>query len=813
MSVTLPSLRIFLTFLACVGFHSLSVLAQTTSTWTAGAGNWAPCPSQGGTALWDTCGGAHPFYPNGNADAVIQGGPVTLGTGNGISIVNLSVASGHTVIITPGYLDITGTSISNNGTISIGVSNGLGLQGSPTVTLSGSGSVMLAHPNAHFYGANGTPTLINQQTVQGQGSFSLGMNLINQGLINANAGALSMQPTKATNTGTMEASTGSTLAFTNGLAVSYNNAGGVIRALDGGTVQLYNGVYTGGTLTTTGKGVIQAFNSAVLNGLLNSGTLQINYAALKNTITNAGTIQVPSATLFMSGNVTLTGAGSVHMSGSSSLRQLGSTDTLTNLQLIHGSGTIFQLPLTNKGIIAADSPANTLSLSGGTTTNTSTMEATGGGILQIQNTVNNPGGIIKALSGSTVDVSGTVKGGVLTTSGTGSIQSENATLDGTVNVPTNAGKLVVNNFDLFFQGKINNTGTIMLTGSSCVILNQPSILIGSGTLTMAPTTCIFGSGNSFNNQSNIRGSGTIGDSNPMPIINNGTILANQVSPLSIVPDATGFTNNGILLVNNGSTLNIKGLFHNLSTAGTLTGGTYTITGVLGLQNPVVTNAANVTLNGAAAEIFNSNTATNALSALAANAATGSLTLQNGQKLTTTSNFSNAGKVNVAITSGFTTHGSYTQTAGTTTLDGTLTANHGFNLQKGSVMGQGTLAAVVTSNATVTVGDSSTRPGKLTVTGTYTQSATGMLNVAVEGTTVGTQYSQMAVSNGISLSGTLNIKRINSFLPAIGETFTILTGSAVSGLFTTVNGLSINSGEHFEITYTATAVKLTVVSGP
>jgi hypothetical protein len=124
-----------------------------------------------------------------------------------------------------------------------------------------------------------------------------------------------------------------------------------------------------------------------------------------------------------------------------------------------------------------------------------------------------------------------------------------------------------------------------------------------------------------------------------------------------------------------------------------------------------------------------------------------------------------------------------------------------------------LAAVVTSNATVTVGDSSTRPGKLTVTGTYTQSATGMLNVAVEGTTVGTQYSQMAVSNGISLSGTLNIKRINSFLPAIGETFTILTGSAVSGLFTTVNGLSINSGEHFEITHTATAVKLTVVSGP
>ena len=32
-------------------------------------------------------------------------------------------------------------------------------------------------------------------------------------------------------------------------------------------------------------------------------------------------------------------------------------------------------------------------------------------------------------------------------------------------------------------------------------------------------------------------------------------------------------------------------------------------------------------------------------------------------------------------------------------------------------------------------------------------------------------------------------------------------------FTKVNGLSINSGEHFEITYTSTAVTLSVVSGP
>src|SRR4029077_3873846 len=260
------------------------------------------------------------------------------------------------------------------------------------------------------------------------------------------------------------------------------------------------GIYTGGTLTTGGTGGIQASASAVLSNLTNSGTLEVlnaNNATLQNTITNIGTIQVPNSTLFMTGNVTLTGAGSVIMSGSSSLHPLnGAGDSLTvnSQQLIHGSGTIFELPVTNQGTIDADSAGETLFLAGSTTTNTSTLEAGGGGILQIHNdnTVNNVGGVIQALNLSTVHVVGTVKGGTLTTAGNGVIQGQNGTLDGTVNAPTNAGKINVKNFDLFLQGTVNNDGTIALTGNSCVILNQPSTLTGTGKLIMAPTTCIFG---------------------------------------------------------------------------------------------------------------------------------------------------------------------------------------------------------------------------------------------------------------------------------------------------------------------------------
>jgi hypothetical protein len=793
---------------------AIPVLAQT-ATWSGGAGNWSDCPPSG-NALWDSCGDKPPQFPSGPTwSAVINGGPVTA---TSASIANLTIDSGGSLIFasgTSGLLEITGTSMVNNGSINIASVDGLQIEGNTTVTLSGSGSVTIAGSN--FTGGNGTPTLISEQPVQGQGSFGLGLNLTNKSIVNANGGTLSVQPISAINTGKMQASSGSTLAFTNGTATACNNTGGTIQALTGGTVQLDNGVYTGGTLTTAGTGVIQANGSAALNNLTNGGTLRVSFASLENTITNTGTINVPSGTLNMSGNVTLGGSGNLLISGSGVVRQLGSSgNSLTSKQLIHGSGTIYELPLTNQATVSADSSGNTLFLSGGLTTNKATLQATGGGILELDTVVNNKGGTIQALTGSTVlltnNFNGSVNGGTLTTSGTGTIQSENGVLDGTVNVPTNAGLLQVNNFDLFLQGTVHNTGTIALTGNSCIILNKPSTLSGSGRVTMASTTCIYGSGLAFTNQNTIEGAGSIGDSNPMPITNNGTIWATVASPLLIVPDASGFTNNGRLIVQAGSTLTLKNLFNNLSNTGTLTGGTYSLAGTLGFPNSVVTNDANITLTGTAAEILNTSSSTNALATMTGNAAAGVLSLASGQVFTTNGSMSNAGRVTVGLGSSFNPKGSYTQTAGQTTVDGTLNAPTGLVLSGGTLLGAGTLAAVVHSSAVVVAGDATTKAGELTVTGSYTQNTTGVLDVAIGGTVVGSQYSQVKVSNGASLNGTLNIKLTNGFVPAIGETFTILSAGMRTGAFSTVNGTSINSTEHFVVNYTATAVTLTVVSG-
>jgi hypothetical protein len=805
----MPSLFVAI-IAACITLPVAS--AQTTSTWSGGAGNWSPCPINDGNALWDTCSLSPPQWPNGNYSAVIQGGPVT--QNGGASVVNLSLATGDILTITPGYLYITGTSVTNNGTITVGDGNGLFIDGTTTVTLSGSGKVVMTDSTVRFWGGNGvsgSPTLINDQTIEGQGTFGLGMNVTNNGTIEATGGSLSVAPNNITNNGLMQATGGSTLEVGNYQADT--NTNGVIKALAGGTVML-DDACTGGTLTTEGSGLIQVNGAAVLTSLSNSGHLQIVSGVFAGTINNTGSISVPSGTLAMSGNVTLAGSGSLTMSSTSNLVQNSAGGTLTSRQLIHGYGTIYALPLTNASTIAADSSANSLYLDDLTITNNGTLEAKNGGILETNSdtVIGNAAGTIEALNGSTVILQGTVSGGTLKTAGNGTIQSQNVTLDGTAGSVTNTGNLQANDgSNLFAQGTVNNTGTIALSDNSCVALVEPVTLSGPGKLTMSQDTCIYGSGIPFTNASTIMGSGTIGDSNPMPITNSGTIIANQANPLYITANATGFTNQGKLTVNAGSTMIISGPFNNLSSTGTLAGGTYSVNGVLELQNSVVTNDANLTLSGTAGAINLYGTTSSALSGLNSNAAKGIVDLQNGAVLSTATALHNAGKVTVGAGSSFTAGKTYTQTAGTTTVDGTFSAPV-VTIEGGSLSGVGTVTAAVTSNSTVTPGDAPGQSGKLTVTGTYTQSTNGVLGVLIGGTEAGLQYSQLAVSSGSSLNGTLNITLATGFVPAIGSTFTIVTAGAVTGRFATVNGLSIDSGEHFEIGYPGNAVTLTVVSG-
>lgn len=304
------------------------------------------------------------------------------------------------------------------------------------------------------------------------------------------------------------------------------------------------------------------------------------------------------------------------------------------------------------------------------------------------------------------------------------------------------------------------------------------------------------------------GGHTLGISSP--VANTGTVQT--VGGGSKVQITQSLSNTGKLMVGAGGLINMTGPFSNFAGT-TLTGGTYAVTGTLQFLNAnVVTNAATVTLTGTASKIIDQ-LSNNGVQNLAANATSGSLTLQSGRTLTVPGAFSNAGKVLVGVGSGFGAGTSYTQTAGKTTVDGVLLAPGGMNIKAGSLFGKGTITSTVVSSGSVTPSDSLTTAGQLSIAGTYTQNALGSLNIAIGGLTVGTQYDRLAVTNGVSLNGKLALKRINGFLPAIGSSFTILTGSAVSGTFATVTGLSINTGEHFQVNYLPTSVTVTVVSGP
>ena len=88
--------------------------------------------------------------------------------------------------------------------------------------------------------------------------------------------------------------------------------------------------------------------------------------------------------------------------------------------------------------------------------------------------------------------------------------------------------------------------------------------------------------------------------------------------------------------------------------------------------------------------------------------------------------------------------SYTQTAGSTVLNGGTINGGTLNINGGSLSGTGTINADVTNAGQVIPGGTGAA-GTLTINGNYTQTATGTLDIDIGGTTAGSQYDQLAVS--------------------------------------------------------------------
>ena len=661
--------------------------------------------------------------------------------------------------------------------------------------------------------------------------------------------------------------------------------GGVIQVVDGtalldgtngntitnsGTMQLVDGApHPGGNFqgTLTNKGTIQILSRGAGVGLNIPGGQTF-------TLTGAGSLTMGDGTDNAYNNQD-------YISGA----------TFVNQQTVTGTGSILNLTgFNNSGTINANVPTGTNNLQlqlgrAGASTNTGTIEASNGGVLVVgSTTINNTGGTIESVgANSNVSLVGslgtsglTISGGTYTTSGGGVVYAYGGTtLDGTTNAVTNSGTLILpdagNPPNINVQGMFVNTGTIeILSGANGAQVwfqvpnGETLTLPGSGKVIMGD-----GTDNSYNNQptfgtefstgvlvnkSTIEGTGLIGYD--LDITNNGTINANvPVGTNGLQLNITGYpggtVNNGIMEASNGGMLNISpsASFNNTGTLnaasgstisvsnnnflnlsnGTLTGGTYNVTGTLQIPGNITTNDARITLIGKASQILNPST--NALTGFVTNGSKGSFDIKAGQTFTSAGTFTNQGAISIGKGSTFTvgSGGSYLQTSGRTTVNGKLTLSTaegkpdepasdsdpgaaGIRIIRGSLFGNGgNVAAHLSSSGTVIPADSLTTTGKLQITGAYTQTAAGALDANIAGANAG-QFNVLNVTGTATLNGTLNIKLLNNFVPLIGATFEILTARKVTGVFATVNGVVINGSEHFTVTYNSDNVTLTVVSG-
>src|ERR1700683_786372 len=142
------------------------------------------------------------------------------------------------------------------------------------------------------------------------------------------------------------------------------------------------------------------------------------------------------------------------------------------------------------------------------------------------------------------------------------------------------------------------------------------------------------------------------------------------------------------------------------------------------------------------------------------------------------------------------------------LDPLLTTSGDINIQGGFVYGNaGTVAGAATltgaldlTGGTINPGDGLKKIGVLNVSGTYTESGAGILNIDLDGTTADTKYDVLNVSGAATLGGTLDVDTLTGFTLAAGDSFDILNYASESGTFTTLNLPTLTGGDTWNVNY-------------
>lgn len=551
------------------------------------------------------------------------------------------------------------------------------------------------------------------------------------------------------------------------------------RALDNGGTGTVSGFLTlasGGTLNNLPGGLLNLNNASfspfgrppeVIN---NAGTLRKSGGGTQSiplVLNNSGTVEVQAGTLEL-GSVGLS-SGAFLVAAGGTLAFAGGRHILGPSSTIRGAGTVMI------GGLGFSSPLFSLA-----------------GTYQVDGTTAVTAGVAEFSNGASTRA--------LTLSG------------GTLQGP---GDLTVTGEMVWTGGTMAGPGRTRVEGSLVLSTSQPKVLDGrtldhAGTGTWIDAVQLsMTNGAAFNNLAGatieMRNSASFFSTGTTTFHNAGTLRKSASSATASI--AATFTNTGTLDIQNG-TLNLPGPFTNFSAGtGTLTGGSYQVASILQFNGADVrVSAAALVLDGPASRIVNPSGA-DGLANFADNTAAGSFRLRSGRSLSAPGPFRNEGSLTIDAGSTFrTVVGDYTQTSGATTVNGSLDPAGLLDIQDGLVSGSGILLADVRSAGRLSPGRSA---GILTVAGSYTQLAAGILDVELGGRTAGTQYDRLAVSGTAILDGTLNVALIDGFTPVRGDRFQVLTFDSRSGDFAIQNGLDVGSGLYLIPTFDDTGLTLVV----
>jgi len=375
----------------------LEAVAGGTLQIDDGVNNLGTILADGGTVNIDN---VNTGVGNSGLIEAVDGGTVSI-TG---SVTNVSgatieaVDSGSTVSLTGYVSNASGGTMEavDGGTLNLNINDG---DSNNYGTVKADGGTININATDLTVNTNGDGGNFGTSEAVDGGTLTITGGIPNSGMIEAiGLGAtVNLEGGGPANTGTLEARDGGTLVLSN---ITVSNAGGTIEAIGSdAAVNLEGATITGGTLATSGGGIIETPTGT-------STFVGVTIADGSFIETNDGTSIDLQGTTTLGGTVTLEGGGTFTLAGTGAeiTRAAGANATLDNLGTISGAGTIGTggMALVNDGVIDANDVDATLTLDPTSLTNDGTLEAINNATLAVDVNITGSGSAMVSGDGTLV---------------------------------------------------------------------------------------------------------------------------------------------------------------------------------------------------------------------------------------------------------------------------------------------------------------------------------------------------------------------------------------------------------------------------